>query len=343
MDEREIIALRLMHSGLSRRMDAAQAVRALCGIQAQFAGQARHALALRAEAGTPESALSLCVRTWTLRGTMHMILREDAPLFLYAGRTHTLRPCDTFDADDALSAARKAELAGIIREAVARGAGDRAELRALCARRGMTDGEAESAFNAWGGLLRAMAERGEIAYDAGVGKRFVPLGLTAPMAREPARDEILRRYFAAYGPATAQDAAYFTGWGLRDVRERMARMPLGTIACGGETYYAPADVREDAPEIPACLYLAGFDPLMLGYEKKTSLHLPEGTLRGIFSLAGIVSAAVLLHGRVAGKWKRQGGRVMVTPFRPLAAQERRDMAAAARATFGDVRLNIQEA
>ena len=75
--------------------------------------------------------------------------------------------------------------------------------------------------------------------------------------------------------------------------------------------------------IPDCLLLAGFDPLVLGYEKKQSVFLPPEYLRGIFSLSGIVMPPVLLRGTVAGRWKRSGKRLQITAFRPFTPEERR--------------------
>ena len=75
--------------------------------------------------------------------------------------------------------------------------------------------------------------------------------------------------------------------------------------------------------IPDCLLLAGFDPLVLGYEKKQSIFLPPEYLRGIFSLSGIVMPPVLLRGTVAGRWKRSGKRLQITAFRPFTPEERR--------------------
>ena len=99
----------------------------------------------------------------------------------------------------------------------------------------------------------------------------------------------------------------------------MDRLELKSVKCGNETYYATEIA--DAADIPACVFLAGFDPMMLGYEKKTSLHLPEEYLRGIFGKAGIVAPAVLLNGRVAGKWRRVGKKIEAVPFRAWTKEE----------------------
>ena len=87
--------------------------------------------------------------------------------------------------------------------------------------------------------------------------------------------------------------------------------------------------------LPDCLLLAGFDPLMLGYEKKRNVFLPQAYLRGIFSLSGIVMPPVLLHGTVAGRWKRSGKRLQITMFRPFTPEERCSAEQAAEHIWGD--------
>ena len=95
--------------------------------------------------------------------------------------------------------------------------------------------------------------------------------------------------------------------------------------------------------MPSCLFLAGFDPLMLGYEKKESLYLPPEYMRGIFNLAGIVMPALLLNGTVAGRWKNKNGKVRVELFRPLTAAERHLFCQGAEALWPDMKkLEIAE-
>lgn len=68
----------------------------LCGLQAQFYGNCLHALRLRCGKAPDEDILrTSAVKTWTLRGTLHLIAQSDLPIFLYDGRSHFLRPCDT--------------------------------------------------------------------------------------------------------------------------------------------------------------------------------------------------------------------------------------------------------
>ena len=69
-------------------------------------------------------------------------------------------------------------------------------------------------------------------------------------------------------------------------------------------------------EIPACLFLAGFDQLMLGYEKTESLFLPKEHMRDIFNLAGIVRPAILVNGTVVGWWNLKNRKLKITLFSP---------------------------
>lgn len=181
MEAEEIIAMRCKAHGLSAKRPGREIVRGLCGLQSQFTMQARHALTIRADDG--DAALADCVRTWTMRGTMHTILREDVPLYLYDGRTHALRLCDRMADDEQMSAQRKRALGEIIREAIRNGEGEREALRQIWRANGMTGDEERSAFDAWGGLLRAMAENGEIAYAAEKGKRVCAAGAATQMGQ----------------------------------------------------------------------------------------------------------------------------------------------------------------
>lgn len=141
------------------------------------------------------------------------------------------------------------------------------------------------------------------------------------MERSAAELELARRYFTHYGPATQQDAAYFFGTTQTRVRAWLAQLPVQALTCEGKTYYLLDRERDLPAKFPDCIFLAGFDPLLLGYEKKQSLYLPPEYLRNIFSLSGIVMPAILLHGRVAGRWKRKGRRVDVTLFQPVPAAD----------------------
>lgn len=335
MDMQERTARILLHQHLTHPADKTAVCRDLCGLQAQFLSNSRHALAVRCREPLPEPWGAGLLKSWTLRGTVHVFAAEDLPLMLHEGRDRFLRPCDTLESDQWATAGRKAVFAALILEALSDGPKEREVLRARCRSHGMTEQEEESVFNPWGGLLRALAEDGKIAHVVQERKAFCRCPDFTPMEREAAGLELARRYFIHYGPATIRDAAYFFGVNQKTVKTWLAKLPVE----GEDAFYIP-DGRTDWPEIPDCLFLAGFDPLLMGYEKKESPFLPPEHLRKVFSLAGIVMPTVLLHGQIAARWKRRGKTLHIFPFQDLTGHALETVRDCAARTFGPIRLSV---
>ena len=317
--------------------------RDLNGLQAQFVSNVRHALLIRSGEMLPETDWGTgLLKSWTIRGTMHIFSEEDLPLFLHNGRTHTLRDVDHMGEDACVSAERKRQFADHILRCIGNGITTREELRDACFAAGMTETEAESIFNSWGGTIRALAEEGRLAYKAQEKKAFCLCPPFVPMEKEAAQTELARRYFAHYGPATVKDAAYYFGVPQTVVKQWMARLPLTEISADGAPRYCLEEAPADLPAIPACVFLAGFDPLLLGYRKEESLFLSLDHLRAVFNLAGIVFPTVLLEGSVKAKWKRSGSKLLVTPFVPLTTREKQLVTDAAERTFGKLKSIVWE-
>lgn len=286
---------------------------ALCGLQAQFFSNALHALAIRCGGNADTAGL---VKNWTVRGTLHLFPERDLPLFLHRGRSRFLRPQDTMNGDERISGSRKQKFAALILDSVAQGVEEREALKEVCRRAGMSQGEEESLFDPWGGLIRALCEAGLLCHQAQQRKAFRRCPPFVPMEQREAELELARRYFAHYGPATGKDAAYFFGTTQKQVGSWLSELSLQSARWNGRTYFY-FDRACAGDSIPDCLFLAGFDPLMLGYEKTESLFLPPKYLRNIFTRSGIVRPALLLEGQVAGRWQRRGRTVTATLFRPL--------------------------
>ncbi len=304
--------------------------RDLNGVQAQFLSAALHALAIRGDSPAEPDKM---VKSWTIRGTVHLFDPADLPLFLHRGRDHALRDVDRMEGEEYITLERKGYFAGVILDELAGGPRTREELRAACAARDMTGREGESVFNSWGGLLRHLAETGRIVHTVSQEKGFRLCPPFTPMEEGPARLELARRYFTHYGPATLRDAAYFFGRPQREVKAVMDALPLECAQVDGRDCFWLDRGEGDWPDIPDCLLLAGFDQLMLGYRKEDGLFLPAEHLREIFSLSGIVMAPILLRGRVAGRWRRRGAQVELTPFGHWTAEDRRAAERAAQALW----------
>lgn len=309
MTAQEIRLRRLAGQHLLCAADPQTVVRDLCGLQAQFLGHALHALALR----SPQPDTAGMVKSWTVRGTMHLFSAGDLPLFLHEGRSHFLRLQDTLATDECVPAGRKEYFAQLVLEAVGRGVDDRQALKAVCQAAGMTPAEGDWLFDAWGGLIRALCEDGRLCHKVQQQKAYALCPPFVPMDRHSARLEMTRRYFAHFGPASPRDAAYFFGAAQADIKTCLAELPLKTTQYAGQTLYYDGETPP-AAEMPAVVFLAGFDQLLLGYRKDESLFLPAEQLRAVFSLSGIVRPAVLVNGAVAGCWKLQNRKLSVTLF-----------------------------
>ena len=320
---RRLHAQHLLSPGLDPAAD-------LCGLQAQFLRNAVHALRIRSHGVYVDDL----VKTWTLRGTVHLVPERDLPLYIrHCGGAEDVCRSGwyqwTAERGHANSPAREIELARLTVEAIAGGVDERETLRAHLRDRGMTESEEARVFNPWGGMIAELANIGAIAFRVDMKdeshpdetKRYRLLAPFEPMDESAARLELARRYFTHYGPATLRDAAYFFHWTQAELKTLLARLPVETVTVGGRTHFYILN-GEPERDMPPVILLAGFDPLMRGYRKEDNPFLPGEHLRGIFNLAGIVNPAILLHGRVVGKWKEKNGTVELTAFEDIPAADR---------------------
>lgn len=82
MTPEEIKLRRLSGQHLLQTAPTKTVVKDLCGIQAQFMGNAMHALKLRCSDYDETDFGSGLVKNWTLRGTVHVFSEADLPLFI---------------------------------------------------------------------------------------------------------------------------------------------------------------------------------------------------------------------------------------------------------------------
>ena len=305
----ELLTRRLQGQHLLKNASSRTVVQDLCGVQAQFLSHALHSLKIR----SGNSCTDGLVKSWTNRGTMHLFSVDDLPLFLHTGRSRFLRPVDTLDSDAFVCSSRKAYFAELITDGISRGRDTREELKLLCQHYGMTDAEAKSLFDPWGGLVRALCESGRICHKVQEKKSYQLCPAFEPMSLDAAEQEMARRYFSNFGPATIKDGAYFFRTTQNKVKQWLKQLPVCEFSMDGKAYYYIERKIPDA-EIPECLFLAGFDQLLLGYEKSESLFLQMEHIGEIFNRSGIVRPAVLVNGSVAGWRNHYNRKLTVTLF-----------------------------
>lgn len=345
MNIEELKIRQLTNQHLLDPTDKLTVVRDLCGVQAQFFPNAMHSLRIRCNDFAEDTVADGLVKNWSVRGTVHVFAESDLPLFIRCNNGECYRKNEwggyTFWNDGrrvwALTPERQKYFANIIIAAVSERAYTRDELKELCRAHGMDAEEEDSMFESWGGGIRELCERGFMHYVVQEKKAYIASPEFTPIPEEEAKLEIARRYFTNMGPATIHDAMYYTGAKQAEVKNWLKVLPVDSFDCEGKTYYYIPNGKTYDKEIPPCIFLAGFDQLMLGYQKKESIYLPQEHLRGIFNLAGIVMPPILLHGKVVGKWKKKNGNLTCTLFETVSDREKKDICDAAEGLWRSIK------
>ena len=306
--------------------DKMTVVRDLCGMQAQFMVNAMLSLKIRCTDYDDTTVSDGLVKNWTVRGTVHVFAEDDLALFKHCDngtnyRNDNWSGYSTWQKIDGtckrcwvLTPEKQRFYAHVILKALETDTYTRDELKQICREAGMTELEESAMFDQWGGGIRDLCERGFMNYVVQEKKAYCLSPMFEPIPEDEANLEIARRYFTNIAPATIHDAMYFFHATAAQVKAWINELPVTSVECGGKTYYYIENGRSYAENIPKCLFLAGFDQLMLGYEKKESLYLAPEHLRAIFNLAGIVMPPVMLDGRVVGKWKKKNRKLTVELF-----------------------------
>ncbi|GGP53695.1 winged helix DNA-binding domain-containing protein [Saccharothrix coeruleofusca] len=133
---------------------------------------------------------------------------------------------------------------------------------------------------------------------------------------------LVRRYLAAFGPATVGDVRAWSGLsGLRPVIEAMELRVLRDEH-GRELLDLPEAELPD-PDTPAPVrFLPEFDNLLLGHDDRTRVISEEDYRRGIV-VGG--KPTVLVDGFVHGTWRLTPDGLRVELFRPLTRDQRQDL------------------
>ena len=228
---------------------------------------------------------------------------------------------ETVSWDGALPQVKK-KFYQVILEALETGPMTREELKILYRAENIGVEEEKQVFNAWGGLLRYMVERGEIYQEYGV-KRFHRLRDFQPLPKKEAELEIARRYFSGFGPVSLADARYYFKENKSTILSLMSKLDLQTLQVDGEERIY-LDQLEEA-EFPDCLFIAGFDQLLLGYKKKANPFFNPKNIQQIYTLTGIVKPVVFYKGRFVATWKRDKGTMLLDIFEDISQQEKKEL------------------
>ena len=331
MDLEQFKLLRFNNQFLLKPRPTEQVVRGLIGLQAQYGSAALHALKIR-RSDSPD--LAKYVKTWSFRGTLHLHHKEDLPLVLYAGSESAFGQMTFLDENIALE--HGLFFRELIANALSAGDKTREELKAVCLNCGMSEHETQIILHPWGGLFRAMAEKGEIAYTADGNRLFTRLHPHEPMGEEEALAELMRRYLLHYAPVSLRDAQTFFGLPQKRLKELLEHTAQDSFTHNGQTYFTMGQTLPNGTQMPHVVFLAAFDQMLLGYRKTENPILPESCIKSVYNNTGIVFPTVLLDGTVAAVWKRTGNRIELKPLGKIGIRDQKRIERKAVDNFGSV-------
>lgn len=359
----QVLAFRLLRQHLAAPASSALGVVTdLAGVQAQVPSSAEAAVACRVRAGErplldPLLADGRAIRTWAMRGTLHVLATADAPAYLalLAATRSWEKPVwqRTF-----ITSSQLASLRAIVADALADGPKSREQLVAAVEASSRDGALAEQMRSGWGTVLKPLAWLGELCNAPAEGSRVLfarPADLLPSWPGLPSPEDasvlVLRRYLAAHGPATEDD---ILGWLARgatrtsDLRRWIAALgaELSRVDVDGTAAIAlTADLDELAAAIPSGLVrlLPAFDQWVLGAGTGNAWIIDPARRPAVSRAGGWISAVVVAGGRVAGTWTVDGSAVAVELFAERAAAVDRDQLVAEalrQSPGGELRISV---
>jgi len=149
---------------------------------------------------------------------------------------------------------------------------------------------------------------------------------------EEARAWLVRRYLAAFGPATFDDVQWWTGFSKGETKKALEPLKPGlvevTVEGWGNGYWILAEDAQrlrdfSLPDGPYVFFLPDLDPYIMGYRDRRRFLAAEHRAK-VFDRAGNAVATVWVNGRVVGAWgqPKDDGRVIYSLFEPVCDEER---------------------
>jgi hypothetical protein len=308
-----------------RRLSVQQAVERLCALQAQYSPSPYIALWSRVEGFKKEELTRALeqkrvVRSSLFRITLHITSARDYPYFAAAWLRAAQASTPRLDRDAVVNAAKA--------------------VTALATKRSITHEELEDlGAEAMGGFrwrARALAPllhippSGTWRYFGAPQLRSLEawLGVDLP-EREDGAERLVRRYLAAFGPATQEDLIRFAGVRVGDIRPALERVSLRRFRDerGRVLLDLPRAPLPDGDFPAPVRFLPKWDSALLAYAppERTRI-LPEKFRATTIRKNGDVLPTVLVDGFVAATWDvDKRGQLQVNPLRRLSRVERSEV------------------
>jgi hypothetical protein len=165
---------------------------------------------------------------------------------------------------------------------------------------------------------RGVLVRGEIPnwrsnqYRYHLFSEYLP-GLQLDSIDEPAAIlQLARSYYAAFGPATADDFSWWSGLGKTKVRAALDELPVAHLeisGLAGDFLVLQGDLRtlsrKEENATTTVNLLPGLDPYVMGY-KVRDRYLSRDSYGLTFDRSGNSANTIVVDGRLSGVWDTDG-------------------------------------
>lgn len=322
-------------------------VRRLCGVQTQVASFAELAIRVRrrtSRRGEVARALAdgRLIKTWAMRGTLHLLTPEEGGAFLSllaAGRSWERASWQKYFGMTPQLMELFRETA---REAMRERAISREELIAAVSKRRKLAHIADELRSGWGTLFKPLAWQGDLCFGPSRGNLVTfmrPEIASARWAGVPDPDDAapiaVSAYLAAYGPTTARGFGKWLASGRTPQRKLDAWFHalgdrLAEVDVDGERAYVLAkdlDSIVSARPSAAVRLLPGFDQYVLGPRTEDPHVIPPKRRWNVSLQSGWIAPVVVAGGVVAGTWTVEREAARIAWFREAGRPPRRALEA----------------
>jgi hypothetical protein len=304
-----------------KRLEPKALVERLVGMQAQwpsapYVGTWARTTGFRREALERELARGNIVKANVMRQTLHLVTPRDYAL-IRAAQSETNYPWETSVAKELAPSVRKLAANGPVTAAVGIAHVEREH--------GLTGIAARRAWQAARIRAHLLHHHETALWRARPEGRFV--ALDEPERHDPteARAEILRRYLAAFGPASRRDIVTWSMLHMPEITRSLERLDLRRFRDenGRELLDVPRAPLPDSETPAPVRFLPKWDNVLLAFADRTRV-LPEEYRKKVIGMNGDVAQTFLVDGFVAGIWRVEDGRVVLEPFTRLPTSVRRE-------------------
>lgn len=335
---KQVAAWRMQRQYVNPRTkrSASEIVGRLCGVQAQVWSAAELAVALRqttpdGDAVDRDVADLTLMKTWAMRGTLHLLRPDDAGAYLslMAAAGSWLKPSWTKASGvtpkqvDELTD----EVSGIL-DGGAELTRDQLVTRLIADKRFKS--MEERLRSGWGSVLKPLAWRGALCHGPTQGNKITFTSPTKKFGSDwkgiPEPDDAapmaIEGYLGAYGPATPDT---FDRWltlnstskpklrkWFADMGDRLTEVDVEGRKALILTEHA--DALADTKPCKGIKLLGHFDQYILGPGTKDDVLLDAKHRTAVSRTAGWISPIVVVDGKVEAVWEIDGKELVVTPF-----------------------------